>query len=100
MERDLLSMVSHELRTPLTAIKTCAGTLASMEGAATTGQADPQIRLLHNIERSTDRLIVLVNELLDMARLRAGRVQLSLQRLNVADLVLGFRPAWRNRPGD
>lgn len=86
MERDLLSMVSHELRTPLTSIKTCASTLSTIES---TGDGDgPEARLLHNIERSTDRLIVLVNELLEMARLRAGRVSLNMQRLNMAEIII------------
>ncbi len=88
MERDLLSIVSHELRTPLTSIKTCVGALESIEQPLSGPQAEAtQTKLLHNIERSTDRLITLVNELLDMARLRAGRVSLSLQQLNMGDVV-------------
>ena len=82
LERDLLSIVSHELRTPLTSIKTCVGALASVEGESTT-----EAKLLHNIGRSTDRLIILVNELLDMARLRAGRVSLNLQQLHMGDVL-------------
>lgn len=90
LERDLLSMVSHELRTPLTSIKTSVGALESIEGAGghQAGKESTESRLLHNIERSTDRLITLVNELLDMARLRAGRVSLNLQQLNMGDVIL------------
>jgi signal transduction histidine kinase len=90
LERDLLSMVSHELRTPLTSIKTCVGALESIESASPRGSAaaaSTETRLLRNIERSTDRLINLVNELLDMARLRAGRVSLNRQYLNMGDVV-------------
>ncbi len=86
LERDLLSMVSHELRTPLTSIKTCVGALGDMSptAGATTGT---QARLVQNIERSTDRLIGLVNELLDMARLRAGRVSLQMQQVNLGAVI-------------
>jgi two-component system, NarL family, sensor histidine kinase BarA len=89
LERDLLSIVSHELRTPLTSIKTCVGALSSMEkdSPGQTEHESTESKLLHNIGRSTDRLIVLVNELLDMARLRAGRVSLNLQTLNMGDVV-------------
>ena len=90
LERDLLSMVSHELRTPLTAIKTSVGALTDENPAgARASSRDPfEVRLLHNIGRSTDRLINLVNELLDMARLRAGRVTLNLQRVHLEEVLL------------
>ena len=89
LERDLLSMVSHELRTPLTSIKTCVSALSSMEHPV----GDPtreamEGKLLNNIGRSTDRLITLVNELIDMGRLRAGRVSLNLQQVHMGDMVL------------
>jgi signal transduction histidine kinase len=89
MERDFLSMVSHELRTPLTSIKTCASALSKIEDIADSGAKDElESRLLNNIDRSTDRLITLVNELLEMSRLRAGRVTLQSQQLNTGELVL------------
>ncbi len=103
LERDLLSMVSHELRTPLTSIKTSVGALASVQPHTGTGRekAEAETRLLSNIGRSTDRLINLVNELLDMARLRAGRVSLNLQELNMGDLLLeavsSLRPLFEER---
>jgi K+-sensing histidine kinase KdpD len=89
LERDLLSMVSHELRTPLTSIKTCVGALTSMEAPSPDSNEPDSMesKLIHNIGRSTDRLIVLVNELLDMARLRAGRVSLNRQRLNMGEVA-------------
>lgn len=97
LERDLLSMVSHELRTPLTAIKTSVGALSRPDEP----QASAEARLLSNIGRSTDRLINLVNELLDMARLRAGRVTLNIQELNLGDVLLdavsSLKPLFEDR---
>ncbi|MEA2576265.1 MAG: two-component system, OmpR family, sensor histidine kinase KdpD [Chloroflexia bacterium] len=88
LERDLLSMVSHELRTPLTSIKTCIGALSDMSPAPDAAAPEAtQARLLQNIGRSTERLIGLVNELLDMARLRAGRVSLQMQQVHVGSLI-------------
>ncbi len=89
LERDLLSMVSHELRTPLTSIKTCVGALSDMSPLSSpevTGSGT-QAKLVGNIGRSTDRLIGLVNELLDMGRLRAGRVSLQIQQVNIGNVI-------------
>lgn len=85
LERDLLSMVSHELRTPLTSIKTSAEALGGITAKGASSQIED--RLLSNISRSTDRLINLVDEMLDMARFRAGRVSLNKQRLNMGDVI-------------
>jgi signal transduction histidine kinase len=81
LERDLLSIVSHDLRTPLTAIKMCVGALSK-------GAEDPtQERLVRNIERNTDRLAGLVDDLLDMARLRSERITLNFQRVNIGETI-------------
>lgn len=89
LERDLLSIVSHELRTPLTSIKTCIGALSDMSSPSDMAARaeSTQARLLHNVGRSTERLIGLVNELLDMARLRAGRVSLQVQQVHVGAVI-------------
>lgn len=89
LERDLLSMVSHELRTPLTSIKTCVGALATLEEStqSTGDNVSTQLRMLQNIDRSAGRLTNLVNELLDTARLRAGRVSLQRQQINVGEVI-------------
>jgi signal transduction histidine kinase len=83
VERDLLNTVSHELRTPLTSIKT--GVSGLLAGSAARPPAEA--RLLQNIDRSTERLILLVNDVLDMARLRAGRVTLAREQLDLAEVI-------------
>jgi signal transduction histidine kinase len=80
LERDLLSIVSHDLRTPLTAIKMCVGALSK-------GSDEAQDRLVRNIERNADRLTGLVDDLIDMARLRSGRVALDWQPLNLGEVI-------------
>ncbi|MGI8587095.1 MAG: ATP-binding protein [Chloroflexia bacterium] len=82
-ERDLLNTVSHDLRTPLTAIKTGVSGLLAGDAA----RPPAETRLLQNIDRSTERLILLVNDILDMARLRAGRVSLAREQLDIAEVI-------------
>jgi signal transduction histidine kinase len=83
LERDLLNTVSHELRTPLTAIKTSISGLQAAPGT----HSPAETRLLQNIDRSTERLILLINDVLDMARLRAGRVTLRPALVDLGALI-------------
>jgi len=80
LRRDFVSNVSHELRTPLTAIKIMVETLQS--GA----DAEAQAGFLDSIARETDRMIALVEELLDLARMESGRLQLVMGPVNLAQL--------------
>lgn len=81
---ELVSIVSHELRTPLTAIR---GSLGLIEGGAA-GEMPPAISPLVQVARnSTDRLIRLVSDVLDLERMEAGRMELPLVELDSAGLV-------------
>lgn len=70
---DLLATVGHELRTPLTAIRTSAGLLLDPGLDPTASQRQ---QLLGTIGRSADRMQQLLTELLDLARLRAGAIEM------------------------
>jgi len=70
---DFLSITSHELRTPMTSIKGSLSLLTS----GIMGELDPQAaRLLKIAETETDRLIRLINDLLDLAKIEAGKLPL------------------------
>ena len=69
MKSDFFSSMSHELRTPLTSIKEGVGLLREGVGGVLT---DKQKRLLHILAMETDRLIGLVNSLLDLSKMEAG----------------------------
>lgn len=84
LRTDLLSTVSHELRTPLTAIRTCVGLL--LDPATEPDEAE-QTQLLETIERNADRMQRLVTDVLDLARYRAGHVQLQLRRFEAQGLA-------------
>ncbi|MBA3451441.1 MAG: HAMP domain-containing protein, partial [Chloroflexia bacterium] len=75
VRRDFVANVSHELRTPLTSIRALVETLES--GAID----DPSVStdFLARIVSEVDRLALLVDELLDLARLESGRLRLSLE---------------------
>jgi signal transduction histidine kinase len=68
-----LAMAAHELRTPMTAAKTAVSVLqAGMLGPLTEQQSE----VLGIIHQNVDRLVRLVNDLLDLARIEAGKVEL------------------------
>jgi PAS domain S-box-containing protein len=73
---EFLSAVSHDLRTPLAAIKASIGVLLAHTPADFPA---PLHRLLVNIDQAADRMATLVGDLLDLARLQAGRLQLELE---------------------
>ena len=84
MKSAFVANVSHELRTPLTAIKGYVEVLLS----GRTGQMDPrQRKFLDIIHHHTERLIVLVNDLLDLSRLEAGRVRLHPEPVDLRTLI-------------
>lgn len=75
IRQDFVANVSHELRTPLSLIKSAAETL--LDG----GKNDPEVngRFLEIIDKHANRLSLLIDDLLTLARLDAERVELELQ---------------------
>jgi two-component system phosphate regulon sensor histidine kinase PhoR len=75
VRQEFVANVSHELRTPLSLIKSAAETL--IDG----GKNDPAVttRFLEIIDKHANRLTLLIDDLLLLARLDSGRVELNLQ---------------------
>jgi len=84
LRTDLLSTIAHELRTPLTAIRTSVGLLQDADHAP---DADQQATLLATIDRNALRMQRVVGEILDLARFRAGSIQLQLRRFDARELA-------------
>jgi signal transduction histidine kinase len=83
-KREFFATVSHELRSPLTSIRGAADLLREgVPGPLT----DKQQRLTDIIAQSSDRLLRLVNQILEMSRLRAGLVELDRRPLDLSWLV-------------
>jgi signal transduction histidine kinase len=75
--------ITHELRTPLTVVK---GTIETLEDGAL-DDAEGRHQLLDSMQRETDRLIRLVNDLLVLTRADAGVLKLNLQPLELRSFV-------------
>ncbi|WP_192034901.1 PAS domain S-box protein [Halomonas sp. YLGW01] len=81
---DFLSSMSHELRTPLNAILGFAQLLASSRRSPLN---ERQQRQVSQIEKSGHHLLGLINEVLDLAKIEAGHLHLSLEPLSLKTLV-------------
>jgi len=89
VKSEFVANVSHELRTPLNSIIGFAELLQEL--AHTEGNADPKrLRYLANIVTSGRELLEMINELLDMAKIEAGRMEVHLEAVSVSDLVEGL----------
>jgi signal transduction histidine kinase len=93
MQTSFVSIVSHELQTPVSIIKGYAGTLARPDGP---WSRDTVIRIAHTIEEECDRLYRLISDLLDISRIQAGRVAMSIGPVDLPDLAETL--AERSRP--
>ncbi|MBN1890523.1 MAG: GAF domain-containing protein [Thermoflexales bacterium] len=84
MRSEWLANVSHELRTPLGLIKLFGTTLLRQDVRF---DEETQLEFLHDINRETDTLQALVDNLLDLSRLQSGRLHLDQQALDLGQLV-------------
>lgn len=84
LKSDFVSHVSHELRTPLTSAKL---SLANLQDEVIGPMEPRQKEVVARIRSDMDRLIHMVNELLDLARLEAGKVELAREPLDLAAVV-------------
>jgi CheY-like chemotaxis protein/two-component sensor histidine kinase len=80
---DFVATASHELRSPLTSIKGFVELLATSPD----GMSDRQREFVQIILRSTDRLVELVNDLLDVARIEAGHVEINRRAIDAGQAV-------------
>lgn len=84
MKNDFVSLVSHELGTPLIAIR--GGVENILKGL--TGEVSPMQRdFLLIVKRNVERLSRLIGDLLDIARIEAGRIEINRQEVELPTLV-------------
>lgn len=81
---DLLSLASHQLRTPATVVKQYVGMLLQGYGGEL---SDQQVGMLTNAYESNERQLDIINQLLYVARLDAGRITLHTKRLDIVHLL-------------
>ena len=83
LQKEVLANVTHDLKTPLTMIKAYASMIQEISGA------DPEKRAKHTqvIIDESDRLTSLVNDILNISKIRSGMDTLKLRRLNLSDFI-------------
>jgi len=81
---EFVSTVSHELRTPLTSIKGSLGLLQSGVFGELPEAIRPMVDIAYN---NSERLVRLINDLLDIEKMEAGKVEFHLEPLDLAALV-------------
>ena len=81
---DFVATASHELRSPLTSIK---GFIELLEATDSENLTARQREFIHIALQSTDRLVELVNDLLDIARIEAGQFEIHPRSIDLRDTV-------------
>jgi PAS domain S-box-containing protein len=81
---EFISIVSHELRTPLTAIR---GSLGILDAGVLSNEPETSRHMLRVALNNSERLVRLVNDILDLERLESGKVNLVMQSCEVNDLI-------------
>ena len=84
MKRDFVSIVSHELRTPLTSMR---GALGILETGVLKDRPDKAQHMMSVAIQNSDRLIRLVNDILNLERLESGQVTLVKEPCNIGTLM-------------
>jgi signal transduction histidine kinase/HAMP domain-containing protein len=93
---DFVATASHELRSPLTSIKG----FVELLGRSPENMSERQREFIDIILRSTDRLVELVNDLLDVARIEADNVDIALRPIDLGDAVRDVVELMRPRIAD
>ena len=84
LKSDMVSTVSHELKTPLTSLQMAVHLLLEEAVGPLTAK---QTELLLAARQDTDRLLAMINDLLDLTRIEQGRLRLDLHPVAASDLV-------------
>ena len=84
LQADFISMVSHELRSPLTSIKGSMGLLLSKAAGQLPPKAEGLLEIAH---RNADRLVLIINDILDMEKISSGRLDFELETADLSELV-------------
>ena len=96
IKTEFLAMISHELRTPLTSIKGFTTTLLAED---VTWEPDEQRDFIQTIQQETNRLQELIDHLLDLSRLEAGMLPISLEPHSLHEIMEDALPQFHSLTG-
>jgi two-component system, NarL family, sensor histidine kinase BarA len=84
LKSDFLATVSHELRTPLNSILGFSDVLSGVRALD-----DKQLRYVGNIQRSGRMLLEMINDILDLAKVESGKMEIRLGEFKIGSLIAG-----------
>lgn len=84
IKSEFISIVSHELRTPLTSIR---GSLGLMAGAMASELSDKALHLINIAHKNSERLILLINDILDIEKIASGHMRFDMKVENLQKLL-------------
>src|SRR6202030_2737239 len=84
LKQEFVAMISHDLRTPLTSVK---GTLSLISEGVYDTKTDAGKNRLSVAQNSIDRLIDLINDLLDIEKMEAGMLQMQIEDTALSDVI-------------
>jgi CheY-like chemotaxis protein/two-component sensor histidine kinase len=84
MKSEFVSLVSHELRTPLTSIKGFTEMVLDGDAGEINEEVEEYLTIVFN---NAERLVSLVNDLLDLSRIESGRIQLKLETVDLTGII-------------
>ena len=90
LKSDFLATMSHELRTPLNTILGFSDVLLTSEPLS-----DKQSRWAHNIQSSGQKLLALINDILDLAKIEAGKMQVRVAEFSLQEVCEGLLNMFR-----
>jgi signal transduction histidine kinase/PleD family two-component response regulator len=86
LKSEFVSVVSHELRTPLCCIKNAVDLILTEKAGEVNEHQD---KFLSMASRNVDRLARIVNDFLDISKMEAGKMDLRLENINLAEVIEG-----------
>ncbi|GAA6199901.1 PhnD/SsuA/transferrin family substrate-binding protein [Aquicoccus sp. SU-CL01552] len=91
-KNEFISTVSHELRTPLTSMK---GALGLALSGSVGDMSDPVKKMVSMASTNCDRLALLINDILDLEKIEAGKMDFNMEELDLAELLAAAQEANR-----
>jgi len=91
MKTDFISNVSHEFRTPLTSICMAVGLLLDRKAHI----SDDEIELLTIIKEDSDKLDNLVGELLDLSKMKSGKIEMEIRDIDIHEVIYAVKRAFK-----
>ncbi|CAN5181821.1 hypothetical protein BH10CYA1_BH10CYA1_40700 [soil metagenome] len=85
LKQDFIGMISHDLRTPLMSI---ASSIALVQSGALGWCSDEVVKDLNGAEKTVDRLIAMINDLLDFEKMEAGKMQFTIAPVVMDEVVV------------